>query len=117
MSEDDLKTYVGDIKPVQLQESDGPVAGFTKDEKAPANRRKTGPGRPPGLVNRVTREMQEAILAAAEELGEVDFDKWPEQLKGVPGGGMKQFCKVLAVKELRHPRCSQIGCGLESRPF
>src|SRR5271170_7872230 len=59
------------------------------------------PGRPPGLVNKLTREMQDAVLAAAEELGAIDFDKWPEQLKGDPENSMKQFYKVLAIKELK----------------
>ena len=35
-----------------------------------------------GLVNKLTREMQDAVLAAAEELGAIDFDKWPGAIEG-----------------------------------
>jgi hypothetical protein len=59
------------------------------------------PGRPKGSLNRITRTMKDAVIAAAEELGQIDFDKWEEHLKGDPENGMKQFFKTLAVKELR----------------
>jgi hypothetical protein len=45
--------------------------------------------------------MKDAIIAAAEELGRIDFDKWRECLKGDPENGLKQFFKTLAVNELR----------------
>src|SRR5271155_4793090 len=80
MSEDDLKSIVPRVVPFADLPRGEPVdhAGlYTKGRKA-------GPGRPPGLVNKATREMRDAVLAAAEELGAVDFDKWPEQLKGDP---------------------------------
>jgi hypothetical protein len=84
------------VPPVELPRGD-PVdnAGLY------THRRKAGPGRPPGLVNKATREMQDAVIAAAEELGAVDFDKWDEQLKGDPGNGLKQYYKAMAVKEMR----------------
>ena len=79
------------------------AASFTKDPEAPASRRKPGPGRPPGLINKLTREMQDAVLAAAEELGRVPPSKWEQQLEEIDGveDGMKQFYKVLAVRELK----------------
>jgi len=36
------------------------------------------PGRPKGSLNKITRTMKDAIVAAAEELGHIDFDKWRE---------------------------------------
>ena len=102
MSDDDLKTGFGGIHGVQLQMPPESPSEFTKDVAAPASRRKAGPGRPPGLVNKLTREMQDAVLAAAEELGRVPYSKWPQEVEveGVEDG-MKQFYKALAVKELK----------------
>jgi hypothetical protein len=50
--------------------------------------------RPKGALNWITRTMKDAVVAAAEELGRVDFDKWREHLKGDPENGMKQFFKL-----------------------
>jgi hypothetical protein len=58
-------------------------------------------GRPKGTTNKISRTMKDAAIEAANELGEIDYELWPEHLKGCPGQGMKQFFKVLAVKELR----------------
>src|SRR5271155_3436237 len=101
MSEDDLKTY-STVTPVVAYGPREHAASFTKDPEAPASRRKPGPGRPPGLVNKLTREMQDAVLAAAEELGRVPPSRWEQELEveGVEDG-MKQFYKVLAVRELK----------------
>jgi hypothetical protein len=60
-----------------------------------------GPGRPPGSTNRITREMRDAVLAAAEELGRIPFSKWKEQIEVENADGMKQFYKALAVNEMR----------------
>jgi hypothetical protein len=46
--------------------------------------------------------MREAVLAAAEELGRVPFSRWKKEIEVENvTDGMKQFCKALAVKELR----------------
>jgi hypothetical protein len=45
--------------------------------------------------------MNDAVIAAADELGQVDPALWPEHVKGDPGQGMKGFFKTLALKELR----------------
>jgi hypothetical protein len=60
------------------------------------------PGRPPGSVNKMGRRLQEAAIAAAEELGGIDRDKWGEEArKGDPDNGLKGFFKVIAVEEAR----------------
>jgi hypothetical protein len=73
------------------------------------------PGRPKGSLNKITRTMKDAIVAAAEELGHIDFDKWREHLKGDPKNGMKQFFKALAVNEMRtfgrRPRLQRLDPG------
>jgi len=70
---------------------DGRPGDFTKDQTAPASRRKAGPGRPPGLVNKLTREMQDAVLAAAEELGRVPYSKWRRLM--LPPGECCKSCR------------------------
>jgi hypothetical protein len=62
---------------------------------------KRHPGRPPGSLNKITRTMKDAAIAAAFELGQLGFDKWEEEAKKADPDGMKQFFKVLAVKELK----------------
>jgi hypothetical protein len=71
-------------------------ANYSKDRQPTRN-----PGRPAGSRNRITREMRDAVIAAAEELGGIDCDKWNDELKGDPENGLKQYCKALAVKEMR----------------
>jgi hypothetical protein len=69
---------------------------FTKDRPG------RGPGRPPGSVDKISRALQEAAIAAAEELGGIDYDKWAEAArKGDPDNGLKGFFKVIAVEEMR----------------
>jgi hypothetical protein len=70
-------------------------ANYSKDRQPTRN-----PGRPAGSRNRITREMQDAVISAAEELGAVDFDKWGDELKGNENG-LKGYYKALAVKEMR----------------
>jgi hypothetical protein len=46
--------------------------------------------------------MREAALAAVEELGRLDLDKWPEEAKrGDPDNPTKQIFKMLAVEDTR----------------
>jgi hypothetical protein len=51
----------------------------------------------------MTREMREAVLGAAEELGQIPFKDWKKEVDrtAAQGEGIKKFYKVLAVKELR----------------
>src|SRR5271168_1087473 len=99
MSGDDLKTPNTEVTSVRTPGRVATDGSFGTDKES---RRKAGPGRPPGLVNKLTREMQDAVLAAAEELGRVPPSRWEQELE-VEGAedGMKQFYKVLAVKELK----------------
>src|SRR5580693_8101791 len=46
-------------------------------------------GRPPGTLNRITRTMKEAAVAAAEELGQLPIKKWAKQLDVGDPNGMK----------------------------
>jgi hypothetical protein len=72
-------------------------ANYSKDRQPQRN-----PGRPPGSLNKITREMRDAILAAAEELGRVPFSKWAAEIEVENQlDGMKGFYKALAVNELR----------------
>jgi hypothetical protein len=46
--------------------------------------------------------MKDAIVAAAEELGQVDRNMWEEAIRlGDLTNGMKRFFKVMAVEEPR----------------
>jgi hypothetical protein len=58
-------------------------------------------GRPPGAVNKITRTMKNAAVAAAEELGRLNTDEWAEHIKLPDPDGMKHYFKVMAVKEMR----------------
>ena len=61
-------------------------------------------GRPAGALNKITRTMKDAAVAAAEELGCLPVSKWEEQLEiGDESGqnGLKGYFKFLAV---RHPK-------------
>jgi hypothetical protein len=89
-----------DIKKLDHAATQPPVQSphdgfYTKEQPSKKNL-----GRPPGSVNRLTREMQDAVISAAEELGHVDFDKWAGELKGNENG-LKAYYKALAVKEMR----------------
>jgi hypothetical protein len=58
-------------------------------------------GRPPGSLNKITRTMKDAAVAAAEELGHHDRDQWTlVASKGDPNG-MKHFFMVMAVENMR----------------
>jgi hypothetical protein len=89
---------MGDVKPVRTY---GPM----KHAGQPKQGEKRNPGgRPPGSVNRMTREMREAVLGAAEELGHIPYKHWKQEISKQiepADDGVKQFYKVLAVKELR----------------
>ena len=46
--------------------------------------------------------MKDAVVAAAEEMGQLDRDKWAEEIrKGDPENGMKRYFKIMAVEEMR----------------
>jgi hypothetical protein len=69
---------------------------FSKD------RPRRGPGRPPGSGNKFSRAAKEAALAAVEDLGRTDLDKWPEEAKKAdPDNPTKRLFKVLAVEDMR----------------
>jgi hypothetical protein len=74
-----------------------------KHAGTPEQDNKRSPGRPPGSTNKMTREMREAVLGAAEELGQIPFKDWKKEVDrtAAQGEGIKKFYKVLAVKELR----------------
>jgi hypothetical protein len=75
------------------------VHGPMKNEGAIVKGEKRHPGgRPPGSVNKISRQSREAVLAAAEELGPVPFNKWKQEIlvRDAPDG-IKQFYKALAV--------------------
>src|SRR5271167_3335193 len=57
-------------------------------------------GRPPGTLNKLTRTMKDAAVAAADELGQIPTKHWAKQLNGDPNG-LKGYFKFLAV---RHPK-------------
>ena len=56
---------------------------------------KSGPGRPKGLQNKVTRELKDMILAALDESGGVDYLK--EQAKANPTAFLSLVGKVLPM--------------------
>jgi hypothetical protein len=62
---------------------------------------KRHPGRPPGSLNKITRTMKDALIAAVVELGQLHTDQWEEAAKQPDPDGMKHFFKNLAVKELK----------------
>jgi hypothetical protein len=43
--------------------------------------RRKGNGRPPGSLNKITRTMKDALVAAAVELGQLHTDKWEAEAK------------------------------------
>jgi len=55
------------------------------------NKRKAGPGRPKGSVNRTTGLIKDAILDAAREVG--------NEKSNTKTAGLKQYMKYLAHKE------------------
>jgi hypothetical protein len=82
---------VGDYKPNS--------ASYTKESRALAVG--ANKGKPPGTLNRITRTMKEAAVAAAEELGQLPIKQWAKQLNVGDPNGMKGYFKFLAVK---HPK-------------
>jgi hypothetical protein len=61
------------------------------------------PGRPPGSLNKITRTMKDAAVAAAEELGHHDRDQWTLiASKGDPNG-MKHFFIRRAAESREEP--------------
>jgi len=58
-------------------------------------------GRPPGTLNKLTRTMKDAAVAAADELGQLPLKQWAKQLNVGDPNGLKGYFKFLAVK---HPK-------------
>jgi hypothetical protein len=103
MTNDVKKTLITEVQPV-----DGRGAPASpRPRKAHHDKQFSSSYQPPnrgrhlGSVGRITRTMKDAVIAAADELGQVDPALWPEHVKGDPGQGMKGFFKTLALKELR----------------
>jgi hypothetical protein len=68
---------------------------FTKDRR-PENKG----GRPPGALNKLTRSMKDAAVAAAVELGEMPRDQWEEAAKQAHRGeGMKGFFMNMIIEQ------------------
>jgi hypothetical protein len=58
--------------------------------------------RPVGALNRITRSMKDAAVAAAEELGRLPVKKWAKELQvGDEENGLRGYFKFLAIK---HPK-------------
>jgi hypothetical protein len=55
--------------------------GPLKNGGTAENGNKRSAGRPAGSVNKITREMREAVLAAADELGLIPFKDWKQEIK------------------------------------
>jgi hypothetical protein len=84
MSEDNKKpNTIVDVTPVRVPHriSHG---NYSKDRQPQRN-----PGRPPGSLNKITREMRDAVIAAAEELGHIPYKDWAKQLEVGDENGMK----------------------------
>jgi hypothetical protein len=58
-------------------------------------------GRTVGSLNKITRTMKDAAVAAAEELGHLPIKQWAKQLDVGDPNGLKQYFKFLAIK---HPK-------------
>ena len=54
-----------------------------------------------GSLNKITRTMKDAAVAAAEELGHLPIKQWAKQLDVGDPNGLKQYFKFLAIK---HPK-------------
>jgi hypothetical protein len=54
-----------------------------------------------GSLNKITRTMKDAAVAAAEELGHLPIKQWAKQLNVGDPNGLKQYFKFLAIK---HPK-------------
>jgi hypothetical protein len=70
---------------------------YTKESRALAVG--ANKGKPPGTLNRITRTMKEAAVAAAEELGQLPIKQWAKQLNVGDPNGMKGY-----FKSVKHPK-------------
>jgi hypothetical protein len=89
MTNDVKKTLITEVQPV-----DGRGAPASpRPRKAHHDKQFSSSYQPPnrgrhlGSVGRITRTMKDAVIAAADELGQVDPALWPEHVKGDPGQG------------------------------
>jgi hypothetical protein len=68
---------------------------FSKEHRAENNH-----GRPKGSVNKITRTMKDAAVAAAVELGELPRKDWAKAAKVAhPGEGMKGFFMNMIIEQ------------------
>jgi hypothetical protein len=95
MSDDNNSTT--EIAPLRLKSRHKSNRGMIAKGPDP----KRHPGRPPGSLNKITRTMKDAAIAAAVELGQLDLDRWEGEIKKADPDGMKHYFKVLAVKEMK----------------
>jgi hypothetical protein len=63
--------------------------------------RRRSEGRPVGSLNKITRTMKDALVAAAVELGQLHTDQWAEHIKLPDPDGLKHYFKVAAVEEMK----------------
>ena len=89
------------IRGVQLHNQDGPTAGFTKDLDAPESGAKPALDGRPG-VNRSPPRWKTLSWLPLRSWGGCRRSRWEAEIE-VEGieDGMKQFYKVLAVRELK----------------
>jgi hypothetical protein len=64
-------------------------------------------GRPPGSLNKITRTMKDALIAAAVELGQLHTSKWEAEAAKPDVDGMKHFFKVAAVRAAPAKSCNR----------
>jgi hypothetical protein len=94
-NEIDTKPVV--VARVEISRRHATPGSFTKGNR-PAGANK---GKPVGTLNKITRTMKDAAIAAAEELGHYDVKDWNKLLVGDPRSGVKAYFMFLAVK---HPK-------------
>jgi hypothetical protein len=87
-----------EVGPFRVRSAAPNAGSFTGNKQPDKN-----PGRPPGSLNKITRTMKDAAVAAAEELGHHDRDQWTLiASKGDPNG-MKHFFIRRAAESREEP--------------
>jgi hypothetical protein len=79
------------------------LGGFGRPATSGTWKKGQGPprGSRAGIPNKISRTLKDAAIAAAEELGQLDRDKWAEAVKAGESDGLKRFFKVLAVEQMK----------------